>query len=186
MDTTHRDRPSSPASLASDSELVALPIDCLIYDSPRPLSPQTIDSVEEVVFCLEGTEIIVFNPEPLNYVTSPLFLDQPSSIPNRTGSPIVIQTSKTSLETRDSSMGTPDCQKMPGLTSEDLTYIDKRMHYESETGSISTLQTTVSEEDIQKDSVKPSALQDTKGQILYVIAGDLTNKTVSVRVRLRA
>lgn len=119
-------------------------------------------------------------------MASPLFLDQPSSIPNRTGSPIVIQTSKTSLETKDSSMGTPDWQKMQGLTSVDLTYMDKRMHYESETGSISTLQTTDSEEDIQKDSVNPSALQDTKGQILDIIAGELANKTVSKRLRLRA
>lgn len=50
MDATHRDRPSSPVSLASDSELVALPIDCWIYDSPRPLNSLIIDLVEEVIF----------------------------------------------------------------------------------------------------------------------------------------
>uniref|UniRef100_A0A673B4E6 Ankyrin 2 n=1 Tax=Sphaeramia orbicularis TaxID=375764 RepID=A0A673B4E6_9TELE len=38
---------SSPVSLTSESEFVALPVDYWMDDSPRPLSPQSIESEEE-------------------------------------------------------------------------------------------------------------------------------------------
>lgn len=56
MDGSPCDRSSSPVSLSSDSEFVALPIDCWIDDSPRPLSPETAESEEDLGFCCEEEE----------------------------------------------------------------------------------------------------------------------------------
>uniref|UniRef100_A0A673B2H6 Ankyrin 2 n=1 Tax=Sphaeramia orbicularis TaxID=375764 RepID=A0A673B2H6_9TELE len=47
MDVGPSDRSSSPVSLTSESEFVALPVDYWMDDSPRPLSPQSIESEEE-------------------------------------------------------------------------------------------------------------------------------------------
>ncbi|XP_044038915.1 ankyrin-2b isoform X22 [Siniperca chuatsi] len=182
MDTNHVDRSSSPVSLSSDSEFVALPIDCWIDDSPRPLSPQTVESEEEFSFCFEGTDKSVSKPEFLIHVTSPLLPDQSSLLPHKRPlavSPLLIQTSQTKFKERHVN---PDWQKMTGPQSEVLSY-GKWMQHGSEAESISTSQTPVCEEDFQKDSpVKPSPVQDAKRKekkILHISAGELKSKTAS-------
>uniref|UniRef100_A0A0S7EN79 PPUP7558 n=1 Tax=Poeciliopsis prolifica TaxID=188132 RepID=A0A0S7EN79_9TELE len=50
MDPTSYDRYPSPVSLSSDSEFVALPVECWT-DNPRPLSPASLES--EKKFCFD-------------------------------------------------------------------------------------------------------------------------------------
>lgn len=50
MDPTSYDRSPSPVSLSSDSEFVALPIDCWTDDNPRPLSPASLESEKKFWF----------------------------------------------------------------------------------------------------------------------------------------
>ncbi len=180
MDPTHVDRSSSPVSFSSDTEFVALPIDCWIDDSPRPLSPQTAESEEELGFCFERTDRFVSKAEVLSHVTPPLLPDQ--------SSPLLMQTSETVTKSKERHVN-PDWQKMAGPQSEDLSY-DEWMRRGSETEHISTLKTLVCEEDFQKDCpVKPSPVQDAKRKekmILHISAGELKSKTALQRVRLKA
>ncbi|XP_068455706.1 uncharacterized protein [Clinocottus analis] len=160
MDTPLVDRSSSPVSLSSDSEFIALPIDCWIDDSPRPLSPQTVESEEELGFCCEDTEL-------LSFVTSPLLPGQSFSLPNKgplAESSLLSQSSET--KSKEGHVN-PDCQKMTGLQSKVLSYEWMPRGYQAE--SISTLQTTDCEEDFQKDFfVKPSPVQDTKRKVTKI------------------
>ncbi|XP_029310379.1 ankyrin-2b isoform X2 [Cottoperca gobio] len=173
-DATLLDRSSSPVSLSSDCEFVALPINCWIDDSPRPLSPQT-ESEEELGFCCEDTDL-------LSHMTSPFLPSQSSSLLSNKGqfavSPLVIQTSEIKSQERQIN---PDWQKITG--PEVLSY--EWMQRGSEAESISTLQTMVCKEDFQKDfPVKPSPVQDPKIQerkILHISAAELQNKTSSQR-----
>ncbi|XP_078020971.1 ankyrin-2b isoform X2 [Epinephelus lanceolatus] len=164
MYPTYIDRSSSPVSFSSDSEFIALPIDCWIDDSPRPLSPQTVESEEEL-FCCEDTDRFVTKQEHLSHVTSPLLPGQSLPLPNKgplAVSPSLIQTSETKPKKGHVS---PDCQQMTD------TY--KWMQQGSEAENIITLHATVCEEDIQKDSLVKNILQ--------VSAGELKNKTASQR-----
>uniref|UniRef100_A0A8C9YWT4 Ankyrin-2 n=1 Tax=Sander lucioperca TaxID=283035 RepID=A0A8C9YWT4_SANLU len=111
MDATYDRSPSPPVSLSSDSEFVALPIDCWIDDSPRPLSPETVESEEELGFCWDGTELF-------SHVTSPSLPGQPSSLPNKgplAVSSLLIQTSETKSKKGHVNS---DWQEMTGPPSE--------------------------------------------------------------------
>lgn len=189
LDATYTDRSSSPVSFVSDSEFVALPIDCWIDDSPRPLSPKSVESEEELGFCFEISDRFVSKPELLSHATSPLLPDQYSSLPKKSPlavSPLLVKPSETKSKERHVN---PDWQKMTGLQPEVMSY-DEWMKQGSEAESISTLKNTVCEEEIQKDfHVKSSRVQDAKEQekkILNINDGELKSKTAPQRVRLRA
>ncbi|CAL8242057.1 unnamed protein product [Merluccius merluccius] len=66
----------SPVSLSSDSEFVALPIQCWIGDTPRPLTPQSVDSEEKTEFHCEGPNKLVSEAQLLTPVTSVAQPDQ--------------------------------------------------------------------------------------------------------------
>ncbi|XP_023279632.1 uncharacterized protein LOC111667981 [Seriola lalandi dorsalis] len=171
MDGSPCDRSSSPMSLSSDFEFVALPIDCWIDDSPRPLSPETAESEEELGFCCEETSRLVSKPKLLHHGTSSLLPEQHSSFPNK------IQTNETMSKEGNVN---PAGQISTGSELEILSY-DEWMQRGSQVGSISTLQTSVSEENFP---VKPSPAQDInrkEEKILYVRAGELKSKTASQR-----
>uniref|UniRef100_A0AAQ4QZF9 Ankyrin 2 n=1 Tax=Gasterosteus aculeatus aculeatus TaxID=481459 RepID=A0AAQ4QZF9_GASAC len=165
MDARHIDRSSTPVSLSSGSEFVALPIDCWI-DCPRPLTPQIVELEEKLGFCCEGTKV-------LSHVTS-----QSLSLPNKEPLDeysLFIQTSETNIS--------PDRQKITELQSQNLSYKWSQHGYEPE--SISTLQTTILEEDFQKNVlVKPSLVQVAKRKkrkSLHISSRELKKKTVSQR-----
>ncbi|XP_042368568.1 ankyrin-2b isoform X1 [Plectropomus leopardus] len=167
MDAPQVDRSYSPVSFSSDCEFVALPIDCWIDDSPRPLSPKEVESEEEL-FCWEDTNRVITKPQVLSHVTSPV-LPQSSSLP--------IQTSETKSK---KGYVSPDWQKGP--QSEVLSY--KWTQCGSEAESISTLHAMVCEKDFCKDSpVKLSSVQDAKRKekLLHVSAGGVKNKMASQR-----
>ena len=180
LDATDMDRSSSPVSLSSDSEFVALPIDCWIDDSPRPLSPQSAESEEELGFCYERTDRFVCKPKLTSHVTSPLLPDLSSSLPNKrplAASLLLVQTAKTKPE---------EGQNTTGLKSEVLSY-NEWIQHESEAEGNSAIQTTVCEEDVQKSlSVKPLIVQDSRKKTLHISPGELKKKTASERVRLKA
>ncbi|XP_028284793.1 uncharacterized protein LOC114450699 isoform X5 [Parambassis ranga] len=71
MDPIPVDRSPSPVSLSSDSEFVALPIDCWIDDSPRPVSPESVLSEEELDICTDtlATELDLLNQSDLQKMT---------------------------------------------------------------------------------------------------------------------
>ncbi|XP_006809579.1 uncharacterized protein LOC102791301 [Neolamprologus brichardi] len=119
MNATPVDRSSSPVSLASDSEFVALPVDCWINDISRPLSPEAAESEEEL------------DSDP----SSSLLIKSPIAM-----SPLVIQIGDKSGEER------PKWQEMKELQPEFGSY-KEWMEPGSEVGSFSTSQTTVCEED---------------------------------------
>ena len=176
LDATNMDRSSSPVSLSSDSEFVALPIDCWIDDSPRPLSPQSAESEEELGFCYERTDRFVCKPKLMSHVTSPLLPDLSSPLPNKrplAASPLLVKTAKTK----------PEEQNTTGLKSEVLSY-NEWMQHESEAEGNSTTQTTVCEE--KGLPVKPSLVQDSRKKTLHISPGELKSKTASERVRLKA
>ena len=176
LDATNMDRSSSPVSLSSDSEFVALPIDCWIDDSPRPLSPQSAESEEELGFCYESTDRFVCKPKLMSHVTSPLLPDLSSPLPNKrplAASPLLVKTAKTK----------PEEQNTTGLKSEVLSY-NEWMQHESEAEGNSTTQTTVCEE--KGLPVKPSLVQDSRKKTLHISPGELKSKTASERVRLKA
>ncbi|XP_029382688.1 ankyrin-2b isoform X1 [Echeneis naucrates] len=85
------DQSSSPVSLSSELEFVALPVDCWIDDSPRPLSPESVDSEEELSFCCEDNDKLVTKPKLFSHVAPSLLQEQLSSIPNKN----LMQTSQT-------------------------------------------------------------------------------------------
>ncbi|XP_026208480.1 uncharacterized protein LOC113157297 [Anabas testudineus] len=169
MDATPIDQSPSPVSLSSDSEYVALPIDCWIDDSPRPVSPETAESEEELGFCCEGrVDRLASEQEPLSHVTSSLLPEQPSSVPNKMPL-LVYQTIETNSK--------EGCTNLD-LESNILSYTTW-MQPASEAGSMSSLQTTVSEEDIPS---KSSPVQDVKRKeekTLYISTGELKSKTAS-------
>ncbi|XP_036968225.1 ankyrin-2b isoform X1 [Acanthopagrus latus] len=171
LDATNMDRSSSPVSLSSDSEFVALPIDCWIDDSPRPLSPQSAESEEELGFCYERTDRYVCKPKLMSHVTSPLLPDLSSPLPNKrplAASPLLVKTAKTK----------PEEQNTTGLKSEVLSY-NEWMQHESEAEGNSTTQTTVCEE--KGLPVKPSLVQDSRKKTLHISPGELKSKTASER-----
>lgn len=177
LDATDMDRSSSPVSLSSDSEFVALPIDCWIDDSPRPLSPQSAESEEELGFCYERTDRFVCKPKLMSHVTSPLLPDLSSSLPNirpLATSLLLVQTAKTKPE---------EGQNTTGLKSEVLSY-NEWMQHESEAEGNSATQTTVCEEDVQKSlPVKPLLVQDSRKKTLHISPGELKKKTERVRLK---
>ncbi|XP_026015109.1 ankyrin-2b isoform X5 [Astatotilapia calliptera] len=119
MNATPVDRSSSPVSFASDSEFVALPVDCWINDISRPLSPETAESEEE----------LDSGPSSSLLIKSPIAM-----------SPLVIQIGDKSGEEH------PKWQEMKELQPEFQSY-KEWMEPGSQVGSFSTLQTTVCEED---------------------------------------
>ncbi|XP_033986777.1 ankyrin-2b isoform X3 [Trematomus bernacchii] len=171
IDATLVDRSSSPVSFSSDSEFVALPIDCWIDDGPRPLSPQTVDSEDELAFCCEDTE-------PLSHVTLP---SQSLSLPNKGPSAELLSLLPISENKSKEENINPDSQKMTGPEVSSKEGIQR----ESEAESISTSGTAVCEEDFQKDfSVKPSPVQDPQREgkkIQLIHAGELKKTTGSQR-----
>lgn len=65
----------SPVSSSSGTEFVALPIDCWIDDSPRPASPPSVDSAEELGLSCPRTDALVSESLPLSHVTPSLSPD---------------------------------------------------------------------------------------------------------------
>ncbi|XP_014875774.1 uncharacterized protein LOC106938316 [Poecilia latipinna] len=70
MDPTSYDRSPSPVSLSSDSEFVALPVECWTDDNPRPLSPASLES--EKTFCFDDEVSSEVSPHMSDDVSSSL------------------------------------------------------------------------------------------------------------------
>ncbi|CAJ1086556.1 ankyrin-2b isoform X1 [Xyrichtys novacula] len=171
MDATYVDRSSSPVSFSSDCEFVALPIDCWIDDSPRPLSPHSVDSDDEVGFCCETVDKFVSKPELLSHVTPPLLPDQLSS-ESMAVTPALIESGGTNLKDVD-----PDLQDMPRSQPEGLLF-DEPIHHGLEVES--------NEKDLP---VKVSLIQDVKRKeekICLTVVGEIKTTADPQRVRLRA
>ncbi|XP_008286053.1 uncharacterized protein LOC103361685 isoform X1 [Stegastes partitus] len=165
MDGALVERSSSPVSLSSDSEFVALPIDCWIDDSPRPLSPESVESEKE--FCCDSPNSELFSP-----AGSPLFSDQ--SLPNRRPmsiSPILIQTSEKRLYC-------PDWQIVKASQSDVVSYKEWMQHGSE---SFSALEDTAREEDFREDlSVTPvTDVHRKEEKTLDISAGEVKSKTAS-------
>ncbi|KAG7221515.1 hypothetical protein INR49_017171 [Caranx melampygus] len=152
MDGSPCDRSSSPVSLSSDTEFVALPIDCWIDDSPRPLSPQTAESEEDLGFGCEDSEWLLSKPQ-------------------------LIQTREGTVKEGHVN---PAWQIRTGADSDILSCEEWMQQRSEETGSISTLQTKVCEED-EDFPVKASPTQgeNIQEKILYTGGEEVKSKTVS-------
>ncbi|KAM3591010.1 uncharacterized protein V6R79_020521 [Siganus canaliculatus] len=170
IDPTSIDRSSSPVSLSSDSEFVALPIDCWIDDSPRPLSPETPESEEELDFCLEGT---LSKPETLSHMTSILLPHQSSLVSNKN-----LLLSQTSESMPQEGLTNLDWKTRKSEVDEWRQHVD-----ESKAENISTSQTTVVKEDFQTSvSVKTSPVQDVERTVIHSSPGEPESKPASQRV----
>ncbi|XP_030017737.1 uncharacterized protein LOC115438315 [Sphaeramia orbicularis] len=132
MDVGPSDRSSSPVSLTSESEFVALPVDYWMDDSPRPLSPQSIESEEESgLYCTGSLSTLVSRPGHLSHVTS-------TSSPEQTLSGLHKTTSEALSEGGPAS---PNWSKMTQSEYEDW------LQFKSMTRSYLTSQTTVCDKD---------------------------------------
>ncbi|CAI5682351.1 unnamed protein product [Oreochromis niloticus] len=156
MNATPVDRSSSPVSFASDSEFVALPIDCWINDISRPLSPETAESEEEL--------------DP----SSSLLIKSPTAM-----SPLIIQIGDKSGEEH------PKWQEMKESQPEVWSY-KEWMEPGSEVGSFSTLQTTVCEEDLSLKPLHVNDGEGKQKKTQPVSVEELKTKLASQRVRLKA
>ncbi|XP_041635160.1 ankyrin-2b isoform X1 [Cheilinus undulatus] len=166
MDAPYVDRSSSPLSFTSDSEFVALPIDCWIDDSPRPMSPQSVDSEDELDFSSERFDKFVSEQEFLSHGTPALLNDQSISLHGKKTmdvSPLLFKTEETDFTEGQEN---PDLQKTVG-PQPDL--------------KVETLETAVFVEDLQE---KLSSVQDEKNQekeILDTNMEELKGKTDPLR-----
>nr|XP_043877084.1 ankyrin-2b isoform X1 [Solea senegalensis] len=163
MDPTPLERSSSPMSLSSDIEFDPLPVDCWMDDIPRPQSPQTAESEEELGYCSDDSDRLVPKSKPLSFATS-LSPEQHSPIEEQMAlSPLLFQSSeeqtKTELET--------------GI----LSY-KECIQQGSETESTSTFQSIVCEEDFPLKSSPVEGVNKKDEKILKVHAGELESKTV--------
>ncbi|XP_023804811.1 ankyrin-2 isoform X2 [Oryzias latipes] len=59
MDGTSNDMSSSSVSLSSDSKFIAFPTDCWINDSPRPPSPESVESEQDLDFSHDSSDKLV-------------------------------------------------------------------------------------------------------------------------------
>ncbi|XP_072314628.1 ankyrin-2b isoform X1 [Eucyclogobius newberryi] len=89
-------RSTSPVSATSDSEFVALPVDYWINDSPRPLSPQSIYSDEELGNCEASRHLV----EDLSFLTviEPESIDAKPEVTTRSQSENRMHQSKPDVE----------------------------------------------------------------------------------------
>ncbi|TWW63725.1 Ankyrin-2 [Takifugu flavidus] len=151
MNATCSDRSSSPVSLSPDAEFVALPIECWIDDSPRPLSPRSVDSMEELGLAFPRTDEFVSESDPSGHLTS--------FLPNKR-LPLRIEASDTGAYTRDGSLEPSDTTEWPKpqtIKSEFLLDPGEGLQPESETGSISL-------EEFQKDLSRTASTDRGPGQ----------------------
>lgn len=173
MDPTPFDRSPSPVSLSSDSEFVALPVECWIDNNPRPLSPDSLGSEKE--FCCDD-EILVFNSNVSSFTwTSSIEPEQSLSFPqnnSETMSPSLI----TSVHERSAKEHWPHLQQLTESKSE-LWTSNKDLLCGSE-----------ADEDIKKDlCLKPllkyAKEKETKAQEK---SGEQESKAALHRVRMEA
>ncbi|XP_047456969.1 ankyrin-2b isoform X1 [Mugil cephalus] len=132
MDDTANDRSSSPDSLSSDSKFVALPIDCWIDDSPRPMSPESIESDEELCFSCECSESLVSTSEHLSHVE------------------LSLRRNESCERKSDEEQFSPGWQ-LTRESQSDISSYEEWIEHGLEAGRFSTVQTTVCEESFGED-----------------------------------
>uniref|UniRef100_A0A3Q2U391 Ankyrin 2 n=1 Tax=Fundulus heteroclitus TaxID=8078 RepID=A0A3Q2U391_FUNHE len=175
MDPIPFDGSTSPVSLSSDSEFVALPVEYWIDDNPRPLSPASLESEKE--FCFDD-EASVFSSNVLPSTwTAASTLEQPLSF-SQTKSVTRLPSLVQFVHERSATEHVcPDWQKMTESRSKFGTCKKDILHRSED-------------EDVRKDlSQKPTPVKDvnrkeTKTQLNS--GEELQSKAAPHRVRLRA
>ncbi|MEQ2276567.1 hypothetical protein XENORESO_016593, partial [Xenotaenia resolanae] len=167
MDPTPFERSSSPVSLSSNSEFVALPVECWIDENPRPLSPASLGSENE--FCSDDEILVLSSNVSPHTQTSSL---QPEQFP-QTKSPIMSPSLIQSVHQRSAKEHfCPDWQEIT-----EFKYKTEILH-----GS-------EADEDVRKDfSPKPSPVKDVKQKETKIqhYGEELQSKPAPHRVRQRA
>ena len=177
----------SPVSLSSDSEFVALPIQCWIGDTPRPLTPQSVDSEEKIEFHCEGPNKLVSEAQLMTPVTS---VAQPDQQP--------FQMSKMHTTSREAELdlrrSKNDCCKV--TRSESVTvcvYEEWIQHGSEQPESVQIVQSNIHEqnmgnihEEIQPQPSMDQDLLEMGEKVQHPSDGELKDTTQgSAMVRLR-
>ncbi|KAM9717858.1 ankyrin-2b isoform 12-T12 [Menidia menidia] len=162
MNTDTFDRSSSPVSFSSDSEFVALPIDCWIDDSPRPISPESVELEPELDLFYDEIDELA---SPLLNQSSPL-----SETKSTTVSPLPIQT----IEGTFASIGTT-WQQIKESPSDAFSH---KLYKERYSDGLEA--ESICEEDFREDlSTKPSPDKDVnrrENKIHHISSGELKSK----------
>ena len=134
----------SPVSYSSENEFVALPIQCWIGDTPRPLSPQSVNSEEEIEFHCVGADKLVSEAQLLSHVTCVAQPDrhQPDRHPFKTSK---MQTIITEAEL-DLRSGQNDCPKVTRSESESFACEEWIKHASEQPESVQIVQSNIHEQ----------------------------------------